>query len=51
MKKPIEFGTTIQIVAMCVGVYILCFALLEVFRLIYKKRRSELDDIEDEKEE
>ena len=50
LKKPIEFRSTIQIVAMCVGVYILCFALLEVFRLIYKKRRGKLDDIEDEKE-
>ena len=51
LKKPIEFSTTIQIVAMCVGVYILCFALLEIFRLIYEKRRKKLDDdIEDEKE-
>ena len=50
LKKPIEFGTTIQIATMCMGVYILCFALLEVFRLIYKKRRGKLDDIEDEKE-
>ena len=50
LKKPIEFNTTIQIVVMCVGVYILCFALLEVFRLIYEKRRRKLDDIEDEKE-
>lgn len=50
LKKPIEFSTTIQIVVMCVGMYILCFALLEVFCLIYKKRRRKLDDIEDEKE-
>ena len=50
LKKPIAFGATIQIVAMCVGVYVLCFALLEVFRLIYKKRREKLDDIEDEKD-
>ena len=50
LKKPIEFRTTIQIAAMCIGVYILCFALLEIFCLIYKKRREKLDDIEDEKE-
>lgn len=50
LQKPIEFHSTIQIVAMCIGVYILCFVLLEVFRLIYKKRRGKLDDIEDEKE-
>ena len=50
LKKPIEFRATIQIVVMCVGVYILCFALLEVFRLIYEKRRIKLDDIEDENE-
>ncbi len=50
LKKPIEFRATIQIVIMCVGVFILCFALLEVFRLIYEKRRRKLDDIEDEKE-
>ena len=48
LKKPVEFHATIQIVAMCVGVYVLCFALLEAFRLIYKKRK--LDDTEDEKE-
>ena len=50
LKKPIEFGATIQIVAMCAGVYILCFALMELFRLIYIKRRRKLDDIEDENE-
>ena len=50
LKKPIEFHSTIQIVAMCFGVYILCFALLEIFCLIYKKRREKLDDIEDENE-
>ena len=50
MKKPIELRTTLQIAAMCAGVYILCFALLEVFRLIYNKRRRELDDIEEEQE-
>ena len=50
LKKPIELRTTIQIIAMCAGVYILCFALLEVSCLIYKKRRRKLDDIEDEKE-
>ncbi len=50
LKKPIEFGATVQIAAMCAGVYILCFALLEVFRLIYNKRRMKLDDIEEEKE-
>lgn len=50
LRKPIEFRATLQIVAMCAGVYILCFALLEVFRLIYRRRREKLDDIEDEKE-
>ena len=50
LKKPIEFHATIQIVAMCIGVYILCLALLEVFCLIYKKRRGKLDDIVEEKE-
>lgn len=48
LKKPIAFSATIQIVAMCVGVYILCFALLEGFRLIHKMRRKKLDDIEEE---
>lgn len=50
LKKPIEFDTTVQIAAMCVGVYVLCLALLEAFGLIYKKRRNKLDDIEDEQD-
>ena len=50
LKKPIEFHSTIQIAAMCIGVYVLCFVLLAVFCLIYKKRREKLDDIEDENE-
>ena len=50
LKKPIKFRAAIQIVAICIGVYVLCFALLEIFCLIYKKRREKLDDIEDEKE-
>ena len=50
LKKPIEFRSTIQIIAMCFGVYILCFALLEILCLIYKKRREKLDDTEDENE-
>ena len=50
LKKPIEFRTAIQIAAMCIGVYVLCFVLLAVFCLIYKKRREKLDDIEEEKE-
>lgn len=49
-KRPVGFGAVAQIVAMCAGVYILCFALLEVFRLIHKKRRRKLDEIEDERE-
>lgn len=50
LKKPLASSVTIQIVAMCVGVYLLCFALLEVFRSIHNKRRRKLDDIEEEKE-
>ncbi len=50
LKKPIAFRPTVQIVAMCAGVYVLCFALLEVFRLIYGRRRKKLDDIEEEKD-
>lgn len=48
LKKPIELDATVRIAAMCVGVYILCFALLEAFRFVYKKRRRKLDDIEEE---
>ncbi len=50
LKKPIEFGVTAQIAAISVGAYIACFALLEVFRLIYEKRRRKLDDTEAEDE-
>ena len=48
LKKPIELGATVRIAVMCVGVYILCFAIMEVFRCVYKKRRRKLDDIEEE---
>ena len=50
LKNPVELGAVVQIAALCVGVFILCFALMEVFRLIYKKRRRKLDDIEEEEE-
>ena len=50
LKNPVEPGAIFQIAALCVGVFILCFALMEVFRLIYKKRRRKLDDIEEEEE-
>ena len=50
LKNPVEPGAIFQIAALCVGVFILCFALMEVFRLIYKKRRGKLDDIEEEEE-
>ncbi len=50
LKRPIALRPTLQIVAISVVVYILCFALLELSRLIYKKRREKLDDVEDEKE-
>ena len=50
LKNPVELGAVVQIAALCVGVFILCFALMEVFRLIYKKRRGKLDDIEEEEE-
>ncbi len=51
LEKPVELGAAVQIAVLCVGVFILCFALMEGFRLIYKKRRSKLDDIEEEKEQ
>ena len=50
LKNPVELGAVVQIAALCVGVFILCFALMEAFRLIYKKRRRKLDDIEEEEE-
>ncbi len=50
LKKPVEPGDAVQMAVLCVGVFILCFALTEAFRLIYKKRRRKLNDIEEEKE-
>ncbi len=47
LKRPIGLHTAAQIAAMSAGAYILCFALLEVFRLIYVKRRRKLDDTEE----
>lgn len=49
LKRPFALHTAAQIAAMSAGVYILCFALLEIFRLIYTKRRRKLDDTEEEK--
>ena len=37
-------------VAIMVAVYVACFAVLEAFRAMYKKRRAELDDIDETSE-
>ena len=37
-------------VAIMVAVYFACFAVLEAFRAMYKKRRAELDDIDETSE-
>ncbi len=52
MIRSESFNTSnvLVTVAIMVAVYVACFAILEAFRAMYKKRRSELDDIDETSE-
>lgn len=47
-KQAFSWGRLAVIIGTMIGVYILCFAALEVFRRMYLKRRSNLDGEEKE---
>ena len=47
-KKNIDTNDILIAAAFTVGTYIACFAVLEVLRLLYEKRRSRLDDVGEE---
>ena len=47
-KKDIGTNDILIAVAFAVGIYIVCFAVLEVLRVLYEKRRSKLDDVGEE---
>lgn len=52
MIRSESFNTSnvLVTVAIMVAVYVACFAILEAFRALYKKRRAELDDIDETSE-
>ncbi len=52
MIRSESFNTSnvLVTVAIMVAVYVACFAILEAFRAMYKKRRAELDDIDETSE-
>ena len=47
-KKDIGTNDILIAAAFTVGTYVVCFAVLEVLRLLYEKRRSKLDDVGEE---
>lgn len=48
LHEQIRPMSILVILLVMVAVYALCFALLEGMRILYKKRRDRLDDIDDE---
>lgn len=50
LRKQISLMPILVILLVMVVVYVLCFALLEGMRILYKKRHEELEDINDEAE-
>ncbi len=47
-KKDIGTNDILIAAVFTVGTYVVCFAVLEVLRLLYEKRRSKLDDVGEE---
>lgn len=48
LKQEIRPNLIILIFVIMVAVYAICLVILEVLRLIYKKRRDKLEDIDDD---
>ena len=49
-KSGITINIRLIVAAIMIGAYAACFGILELFRASYNKRRSELDDIDEESE-
>ena len=49
-KSGITINILLIVAAIMIGAYAACFGILELFRASYNKRRSELDDIDEESE-
>ena len=47
-KKDIGTNDILIAAAFTIGTYVVCFAVLEVLRVLYEKRRSKLDDVGEE---
>lgn len=50
LREQLRFMSVLVILLVMVVVYVLCFALLEIMRILYQKRRDKLEDVEDERE-
>lgn len=48
LKKEVSTVLILQIFAIMFSVYVGCFVILEVLRLVYKKRHDKLEDIDDD---
>lgn len=48
LKQEIRPNLIIQIFVIMLAVYVICFVILEILRVIYKKRRDKLEDIDDD---
>lgn len=48
LKQKIRPNLIIQIFVIMLAVYVICFVILEILRVIYKKRRDKLEDIDDD---
>ncbi len=49
-KNGITINALLIVTAIMIAAYAACFGILELFRASYDKRRSELDDIDEESE-
>ena len=50
LRKPASLELAWGIVLPMAAVFAVCFVLLEVLRGVYKRRRDQLDDVEEHKE-
>ena len=51
LREPVRFKPLLGIFLVMATAYALCFALLELLRALYQKRRDKLENVDDEGEE
>jgi hypothetical protein len=51
LNKAIHTKSLLTVTAFVLATYLICFVVLELFRTIYKTRRTELDEPDEESEE